>query len=76
MGLLRWAFWLKDSHHPHQILWELCCSDSTLFPLPASLLTQLSNLYHDLKLALTFCCFFLRYISCMLSNPLLASASL
>lgn len=50
-------------------------SDSTLFPLLASLLTQLSNLYHDLKLALT-CYFFLRYISCLLSDPLLASASL
>ena len=26
MGLLQWGFWLKDSRRPHQILWELCCS--------------------------------------------------
>lgn len=77
MGLLQWGFWLKDSRRPHQILWELCCSQWFHFiPLACFSPNTLSNLYHDLKLALTFCYFFLRFISCMLSNPLLASASL
>ena len=63
---LQWGFWLKEPIGLTKSYGNcVAVSDSTLFPMLASLLTQLSNRYHDLKLALTFCYFFLQYISCI-----------
>ena len=55
---LQRGFWLKEPIGLTKSYGNcVAVSDSTLFPLLASLLTQLSNLYHDLKLALNLLLF-------------------